>query len=146
MISIVGYIILLTASSVPVKVFATCLVTAGLYPAVVLEVSWLGINTGGFTKRGTTWAMAEVFGQSFSIMGTHVYDGPPRYIKGHSVVLGFLVAAVICTVALMWWMGHENARKESEEREWAGRGEKHPHEGRSLEEEYDFHNGFRYIL
>jgi hypothetical protein len=121
-------------------------VTAGLYPAVVLEVSWLGINTGGFTKRGATWAMAEIFGQSFSIMGTHVYDGPPRYIKGHSIVLALLVFAILSTVFLMVWMGRENGRKEREEAECLARGDLHPHASRSLEEEYDFHNAFRYIL
>ena len=64
-VACIGYIILLTVYSVPVLVFATCLVTAGLYPSVILLATWLGINTADFTKRGTIWAMAEIFGTVF---------------------------------------------------------------------------------
>ena len=72
--SCIGYIILLSipnSSSAVAKIIATCLITSGLYPSVVLAATWLGINTAGFTKRGTTWAMAEIVGQCVSILGTH---------------------------------------------------------------------------
>ncbi|KIY00304.1 uncharacterized protein Z520_03989 [Fonsecaea multimorphosa CBS 102226] len=145
-VSVIGYIILLSVRSVPVLVFATCLITAGLYPSVILLTSWLGINTCGFTKRGTTWAMAEVFGQCFSIMGTHVYDSPPRFIKGHAIVLGFLSMAIIMTVSAVFWMKHENKRKDAEIERYRDSGEHHPHFERSLEDEGDQHIAFRYIL
>ena len=145
-ISTLGYILLLTASSVKVKIFACCLVVIGLYPSVILEVSWLGINTGGFTKRGTTWAMAEIFGQCFGIMATHIYTDKPRYIRGHSITLGFFCMAIISTVSLWLWMRHLNLKKDREVAAYAARGELHPHTSRSLEEEYDFHISFRYIL
>ena len=141
-----GYIILLNNVSVHVKVFATCLITSGLYPSVILVSTWVGMNTGGFTKRGTTWALAEISGQSFSILGTHVYTDPPRYIKGHSVVLGFMVLAVLCTVSLVLWMKRENQRKDRIVSKYRERNELHPHTSRSLEEEYDFHVNFRYII
>ena len=145
-VACIGYIILLTNVSVRVKIFATCLVTSGLYPSVILLVAWLGMNTAGFTKRGTTWAMAEISGQCFSIMGTHVYTDPPRYIKGHSVVLGLMLFALLNAVALLLWMKHLNQKKERVDNEYRERGELHPHLSRSLEEEYDFHQSFRYIL
>ena len=50
-----GYIILIAVESVHVKIFATCLVASGIYPSVILLASWLGINTGGYTKRARTW-------------------------------------------------------------------------------------------
>jgi len=142
----IGYILLMTVSSTGVKIFATCLVTAGLNPAVILMTSWLGVNTGGFTKRGATWALAEVFGQCFSIMGTHIYDGPPRFIKGHAIVLGFIVLGIVNTALLIWWMKRENARRDVVETEYRDRGEVHPHASQSLEEVQDFHISFRYIL
>ena len=144
--SCIGYIILLTNASVRVKVFATCLVTSGLYPSVILIVAWLASNTAGFTKRGTTWAMAEISGQSFSIMGTHVYTNPPRFIKGHSIVLAFMVFAVLNATALLFWMNHLNKKKERVDADYRERNEIHPHTSRSLEEEYDYHHSFRYIL
>jgi hypothetical protein len=61
-LSCIWYILLLTVSSVTAKMAATCLVASDLYPGVIVLATWLGINTGGFTKRGTTWAMAEAVG------------------------------------------------------------------------------------
>lgn len=46
-VSCLGFILLMAVESVPVKIFATCLVTSGLYPAVILIAVWLGINTAG---------------------------------------------------------------------------------------------------
>ncbi|EXJ72965.1 uncharacterized protein A1O5_04114 [Cladophialophora psammophila CBS 110553] len=145
-VSCIGYIILLSVRSIPVLIFATCLITAGLYPSVILLTSWLGINTCGFTKRGTTWAMAEVFGQCFSIMGTHVYDHPPRFAKGHSIVLGMLLVAIIMATSNIFWMRYQNKRKEAEVERYRSSGELHPHFERSLEDEGDQHLAFRYIL
>jgi len=143
----IGYILLLTvSSSTPVKIFGACLITSGLYPSVILLVSWLGVNTGGFTKRGTTWAVAEVFGQCFSIMGTHIYDRPPRFIKGHAVLLGFILLAIFNASVLIWWMNKENQRRDAEEQAYRDRGEVHPHASLSLEDVQDFHISFRYIL
>jgi hypothetical protein len=100
------------------------------------------MNTGGFAKRGTTWALAEVSGQTFSIMGTRVYTDPPRYTKGHSVVLGFMVLALLSPVALILWMSHLNQEKDLLQNEYQERNELHPHASRSLEEESDFHINF----
>jgi hypothetical protein len=146
LVACLGYVILLTNTSVHVKVFATCLVTSGLYPSVVLTAAWVGMNNGGFTKRATTWAIAEISGQCFSIMGTHVYTDPPRYIKGHSVLLGLMALAVLNTVGLLLWMNHLNQKKDRLQSEYQERNELHPHESKSLEEEYDYHINFRYIL
>ncbi|KAH8805236.1 retrograde regulation protein 2 [Xylogone sp. PMI_703] len=145
-LSSIGYIMLLTVSHPATKIVATCFITSGLYPAVVLLATWLGINTGGFTKRGTTWAMAEIFGQCFSIMGSNIYTGGPRYIKGHSTVLGFLVMAMISTAALHFWMRHLNKKRDLEEAQYALQNEIHPHASCSLEEVFDFHVSFRHIL
>ncbi|KAG4426088.1 hypothetical protein IFR04_000795 [Cadophora malorum] len=81
--SSIGYILLLANVQVKAKMFAACLIVSGFYPSVALLIAWLGINTGGHTERGTTWTMAEIFGQSFSIKGQKIYDTPPRFVKGH---------------------------------------------------------------
>ena len=145
-VTCIGYILLLSNVNGKAKMVAACMITAGLYPTVVLTVTWLGINTGGFTKRGTTWAMGEVFGQCFSIMGQKMYNTPPRYIKGHAIALGFMVLSMLSALVLIFWMKHLNAKRDRILAEYAARGETHPHTNMSLEEEYDFHINFRYIL
>ncbi|EPS45768.1 hypothetical protein H072_137 [Dactylellina haptotyla CBS 200.50] len=142
----IGYIILLTTAPVGAKMMATCFITSGLYTCIVLTVTWLGINTGGFTKRGFTWGVAEVFAQVFSIMGTKLYKYPPRYLQGHSIMLAFLLFATLNGALLWWWMAYCNKKKDRILEEYASRNEVHPHAEKSLEEVYDYHIYFRYTL
>jgi hypothetical protein len=90
--------------------------------------------------------MAEIGGQCMSIMGTHVYDGPPRYVKGHGVLLGFMCLALAAVAANMWWMRRCNRAKDRVEEEYGGRGEQHPHYAMGLEVVQDQHVRFRYML
>jgi hypothetical protein len=145
-LSIVGYTILISVSSVPVKIFATSLVAGGMYPGVILLMTWIAINSAGFTKRAASWSMTEIVGQCFSIMGTHIYDSPPRFVKGHSIVLGFLAVGIFSTSYVWWWMRHQNALRDRIAQEYADRGEVDPDASKSLEEICDFHPYFRYIV
>lgn len=144
--AIIGFILLLTDASKPVKIFATCLITGGLYPSVLLSMTWISINTTGFTKRGSTWAMAEISGQCMTIGATHAYNKPPRQTQGHSLVLALMVLALISVISLRWWLNRCNAEKDRIEEEYQARGERHPHQFKSLEDENDQHQYFRYIL
>ena len=146
--SIIGYIILIVVENVKVKIFGTCLITTGLYPSVILLVAWLSINTGGYTKRATIWAGCEIFSQCLSIMGTHVYDTPPKYVKGHSIMIAFLALSIACTAAIMSTISRSNARKDRVEAVHIARGdlELHPHITQTLEDVHDNHILFRYII
>ncbi|KAK5693821.1 hypothetical protein LTR17_024998 [Elasticomyces elasticus] len=126
----VGYIVLL------------CDVSA----AVILLQTWVLTNVGGFTKRATTWAIAEVFGACFGIVGSHVYDKPPRFVKGHSVVLGMLAMAFVVVSIMIWSMRRANRKRDMELQDYAARHEVHPHSMKTLEDVQDFHVSFRYIL
>ena len=79
-------------------------------------------------------------------MGTRVYVDPPRYIQGHSVVLAFVCWALLNVIALLFWMKHMNQKKDRVDAEYRERNELHPHASRTLEQEYDQHQSFRYIL
>ncbi|KAH8890617.1 retrograde regulation protein 2 [Thozetella sp. PMI_491] len=140
----IGYIMLLTVTSTVAQMVAVCFVAGGMYAGVVLSVVWLGINTAGFTKRGTTWAMSEIISQLFSIMGTSIYGS--SHVKGHSVVLAFLVFAMLLVLVMLAWMRRANKKRDLMLEEYAARGAIHPHLSRSLEEEYDGHINFRYTL
>ena len=141
-----GYIILIAVESVHVKIFATCLVASGVYPSVILLVSWLGINTGGYTKRATTWAGCEILAQCLSIAGTRIYTDPPRYVKGHSIMLGMMVISISVACANVYAFNRANKRKDRIEKDYLERGEVHPHSGKTLEDVQDDHISFRYIL
>jgi hypothetical protein len=146
-INAIGYAMLLSVNSSAVKIVAVCFITGGMYPAVVLFLTWLTINSGGFTKRATTWAMAEVFAQLFSIMGAHLYeDGAPRYAKGHGTAMAFSWLSVFIALGLMVFFRRENKNRDDILADYAQRGEVHPHMSRSLEDEKDFHINFRYTL
>lgn len=145
-VSAIGYIMLLTVKPTAAKMVAACFITSGMYPATVLMTAWLGINTCGFTKRASVWSLAEVSGQLFSIMGTHIYVTGPRYVKGHAVVLGIIALSLVVIVTLMITYSMLNKKRDRILAEYAARGEVHPHANRTLEEEHDFHINFRYTL
>lgn len=145
-VNAIGYAMLLGVKSTAAKIVATCFITSGMYPAVVLFLTWLTINTGGFTKRATTWAMAEIFGQLFSIMGANIYDNGPRYVKGHATAMSFSFLSIGIAAVLMVVFRRRNKKRDEILADYASRGEVHPHMNRSLEEEKDFHINFRYTL
>ncbi|PYH94485.1 retrograde regulation protein 2 [Aspergillus ellipticus CBS 707.79] len=147
-LAVIGYIMLLSTASKPVGITAACLITMSCYTNVVLTPVWLVINTLGYTKRSTVWAFSEVWAMCFSIMATRIYTDPPRYIKGHSVVLALNVLALVDVVLLAVWMHAKNRAKERVLRECEVRGEVHPHirDRVSFEDVQDGHVAFRYIL
>lgn len=81
-------------------------------------------------------------------MGTRIYTDPPRFIKGHSIVLAVTTAAAASTVVNYFWMRSQNRKKDVIEREYSERNEVHPHiaSNASLEDLQDQHISFRYIL
>lgn len=147
-IGCLGYILLLSTTNTAAVIIATCLVTSGCYGCIILLPVWIAINTGGYTKRGATWAVSELCGLSLSIMGTRIYTEPPHFIKGHAIVLTFNAVALISSALNYFWMRSQNRKKDRIEREYAERGEVHPHilKNATLEDVQDQHISFRYVL
>ncbi|KAF1817566.1 MFS general substrate transporter [Eremomyces bilateralis CBS 781.70] len=145
-VACIGYIILLCNVSQGANIAGACLATTGLYPSIIILSAWITINAGGYTKRATNWAMAEIVGQLLSVLGAYIYDVPPRFLKGHSIVLALLALGIVNCLYLMWWMRRANLRREMELIEYEREGRVHPHTNMSLEEVQDLHVRFRYIL
>lgn len=64
----------------------------GIYPQIPLGLAWNSGNIGGSLKRGTGIAMQVMGGNCGGIIASYVYlsrDGP-RYITGHSILIGFI--------------------------------------------------------
>lgn len=147
-ISCTGYIILLSTINSVASVIAACLITAGCYTSVIILPIWIAINTGGFSKRGTSWAFSELVGLCFSIMGTRIYTNAPRFVKGHSVVLSLNAVGLLSAITVYFLMSYQNKKKNRIQAEYSTRGELHPHiaTNATLEEVCDDHISFRYIL
>lgn len=144
--TLIGYIVLVSVASTSARIVGACLVVSGAYPTVVLIVTWIGINTAGFTKRAATWSVAEICSNSVAIMGPHVYTDPPRFIKGHSILIAFTCLSMLMAICAYSYMAHENRRRDRVERDFQERGERHPDMDKSLEDLCDRHVAFRYTL
>lgn len=114
----IGYIILLAntdpARRPGVSYLGTIFAAGGIYPATALALSWPAINVSGQTKRAVANAMQISIGNCGAVLGTQLYragDGP-RYVVGHSVALGYLVANVAVSGVLYWLLRRENERRE----------------------------------
>ncbi|KAJ5610281.1 major facilitator superfamily domain-containing protein [Penicillium lagena] len=145
-VCLIGYILLLTSTSQTVLVVGCCFVSAGAYPAVVLSSAWVLISHAGFTKRATSWAMAQIFIQCYSIISTQVYVDPPRFFEGHGTLLGLNALGVVAVLATMWIFDGENKRRDAVAAEFAARGEVNPDSLKDYEELCDQHPDFRYTL
>ncbi|EKM58060.1 uncharacterized protein PHACADRAFT_252046 [Phanerochaete carnosa HHB-10118-sp] len=98
----VGYLILLLATNVHARYFATFCITSGTYTVIGIVIAWFSHNLGSESKRATGIPLYMAIGQCGSILGSHLFPASegPRYIKGFAVscaleFLGSLVAVVL---------------------------------------------------
>lgn len=141
-ISITGFVILLATTNRIALMAGACFVLAGSYPALAISVAWILSFHGGFTKRAVAVWFLQIFIQSESIIATQVYDGPPRFFKGHGIALGFYLLAFVCVVALYTMLRRANLERDSK----AQQGGPHGAEDKTFEDLCDFHPDWRYTL
>jgi hypothetical protein len=140
-----GYIILIAQTNPVVGVFASCLVVGSVYPGVIIISGWIPSCNAGYTKRATATWIAQIAVQLFSIMVTQIYDGAPRFFKGHGIQLGLFVLAFFEIWLMRRMMKQHNAKKDAEAARWAERGEINPDASLTLEDLCDDHPNYRYI-
>lgn len=107
----IGYILQLVLSGTRARYAAQYLIAIGAYPPIVICNAWTATSLLGYTKRALTTAFVVVAGQCMSILATHEYDDPPRFIKGHSVALSFSVLGIIATMIMFLYFRHCNSVK-----------------------------------
>ncbi|KAK7968982.1 high-affinity nicotinic acid transporter [Apiospora saccharicola] len=83
--------------------------------SIPLCLAWNGANIGGSLKRGTGIAMQVMGGNCGGIIASYVYLTPdgPRYIKGHSILIGFVAMSFFLTLFMITWFRRENARRDA---------------------------------
>ncbi|KAK2034861.1 major facilitator superfamily transporter [Colletotrichum zoysiae] len=92
--------------------FAAC----GIYPALVINVTWILNNQGGDSKRGAGLAILAVFGQCSSFVSSTVFpstDGP-FYTKGCAIGCALTGMIVIMSLTLHFLLEHDNRRRDRE--------------------------------
>lgn len=144
--SVIGFVVVLATTN-KVALLAGCsLIAAGCYPAVVVCATWLLSNHAGYTKRCTAWAVAQVFTQCYSIISTQIYDKPPRYFKGHGILLGLTVIGTVSAGICYVMMKTENEKRDRIAQDWISREEQDPDNAKTFEDLCDYHPQFRYKL
>ncbi|KAL9617618.1 MAG: hypothetical protein Q9160_007584 [Pyrenula sp. 1 TL-2023] len=136
-IAIVGFVLLLCITDPAGRFVATCVLTAALYPCLLLATVWLAINQVGYSHRTSAFAFANIASKLFSIVGNKVYIDPPFYHLGLAVSTGMTVLAAILTILLIWRLKVLNRSKIAERDSTRGQelaqrsideiGNKHPH-------------------
>ena len=148
-LSVIGLVILLATESKAGRIIGCCFVAGGAYPAIGIGASWVASMHGGYTKRATAYGISQVLVQSYSIIGTQIYDKPPRFFLGHGLLLGFYVVAIVSTLTLYFWLKKQNRARDAAA---AVRSEGLRQHGlevdsqQGFEELYDYHPDFRYPL
>ena len=95
--AIIGYAVIANISvhHPKVKYGMTFLMATGLYASVPPVLVWNANNSAGHYKRATTTALQLMIANSGGFVATFIYPNKnkPQFHKGHTVILGLLVAA-----------------------------------------------------
>ncbi|OAL47511.1 high-affinity nicotinic acid transporter [Pyrenochaeta sp. DS3sAY3a] len=114
LVGIAGFAMLVATKRPDVQYAGTVLAAIGIYPQIPLGMAWNSSNIGGSLKRGTGIAMQVMGGNCGGIIASYVYlsrDGP-RFIIGHSILIGIISMAFFLTLFMSTWFRMENARRD----------------------------------
>lgn len=93
-IGIIGFALLIATDSANVRYAATFLGAIGIYPCIANTITWLSNNVEGVYKRGLCMGMMIGWGNLNGIVSSNIYrtdKDAPKFVPGHSVVLGYMV-------------------------------------------------------
>ncbi|KAL8365417.1 hypothetical protein RB595_004292 [Gaeumannomyces hyphopodioides] len=119
LVGILGFAMLCGSGDASVQYAGTVFAAIGIYPQIPLGLAWNSGNIGGSLKRGTGIAMQVMGGNCGGIVASYVYltrDGP-RFIIGHSILIGFISMAFFLSGFMSMWCKRENARRDGISRE-----------------------------
>lgn len=115
-VAMTGFVVLLAAGGRPgVQYVGTVLAAIGIYPQIPLGLAWNSNNIGGSLKRATGIAMQVMGGNCGGIVASYVYlsRDEPRFVVGHSILIGFIGMAFVLTLFMTTWCRRENIRRDA---------------------------------
>ncbi|KAK7695994.1 hypothetical protein QCA50_000634 [Cerrena zonata] len=109
-LTMVGYIVAIVAKDNTTRYAAVFLIAAGIYPCGPCILSILPNNIAPHYKRATATALQLAIANCGGFVATFAYtsDQSPKYIRGHSIVLGFVVMAWVFTFLNVMYCIWEN--------------------------------------
>lgn len=115
LVAIAGFAMLAATGSSSVQYVGTVFAAVGIYPQIPLGLAWNSGNIGGSLKKASGVAMQVMGGNCGGIVASYVYlsrDGP-RFVTGHSILIGFVSMAFFLTSFMSLWCRRENARRDA---------------------------------
>lgn len=111
-ISIIGYVLLLSVSKAGVKYFACYLICCSVYTGPGLNEAWIASNTAPKLKRSTAIATNQTFGNLAGVIAGFVYIDPPKYTLGNAFTLGCLCVGTVSASMASIYLRKLNAQHE----------------------------------
>lgn len=117
--TIIGYIVAITAQTNTGRYAAVFLMAAGVYPSGPCILSILPNNSSGHYKKATTTALQLAVANTGGFIATFAYtsDQAPRYIRGHSIALAFACLAWVLIAANVAYCALENRARRAGRRQ-----------------------------
>ncbi|KAG1785963.1 MFS general substrate transporter [Suillus plorans] len=114
-VSIIGYILLITCTKPGLQYFGVHLAAAGVYTGNSLLLSWPGENVSGQAKRAVAVALQISVGDIGAIAGCLIYRptlASHLYRTPNLIAIGYLLFAIVMTAYLWVMMSMENKRRD----------------------------------
>lgn len=107
-LSFIGYILAITAKTNGTRYIAVFFMAAGVYPSAPCVLSLIANNTSGHYKRATATALQLAIANASGFVATFAYtpDQKPKYIRGHTIALSFVIFSWVmigCNVLYCKW-------------------------------------------
>ncbi|KAK4454515.1 major facilitator superfamily domain-containing protein [Podospora aff. communis PSN243] len=87
---IIGFTMMLASSTPAVQYAGTFLGALGIYPCISNTITWMANNTEGVYKRGVVLGFVIGWGNLNGVVSSNIYFNSPRFVVGHSVVIGYM--------------------------------------------------------
>lgn len=118
-IAMLGYIICITTNSNHARYAGVFLMAAGIYPSIPSILCILPNNVSGMTKRSTVTALHLMISNCGGFVATFIYthEQAPRFRKGHSIALGFIILTWVMFFVNSIYCWKENKARSNHQRD-----------------------------
>jgi hypothetical protein len=111
-LTFIGLILLLTVKTNHAARYAgICMAAAGMYPSVMIVLTWLAVNTRNYTHRATASAITNMIAQSVVAAAVQAFNQPPFYFKGLKLISGFVAFMIPLPAFGVFYVKLINRRK-----------------------------------
>lgn len=94
-----------------VRIFGLCLVSFSSHPLIPLTLSFLFVNTVGFSRRALSIPMQNIVGQLGGLASSYTFVDSPRYLQGTYGSIGCLASLILLIATLDVYFWNENRKK-----------------------------------